>query len=58
MKEGQGFLTTSGFYMGFMTLVPRSDLFLYWLFSQWLELASEENKQITKKQVKHLISIY
>lgn len=44
--------------MGFMTLVPRSNLFLHWLFSHRVELASEKGKQNTRKQMKHLISIY
>lgn len=57
-KEGLGFLTTSRFYTGFMTLVPRSDLSHHWLFSHWVELASKENKQITRKQIQHLISMY
>ncbi len=40
-----------------MTPVPSSYLFLYWHFSHWLELAGEENKQITRKQTQQLISM-
>lgn len=48
-EEGPGFRTTLEFY-GIYDPVPSSYLSLHWHISHWLELAGEENKQITRKQ--------
>ena len=56
-KEGLGFLTTSGVWWDLRPPFPGSYLSLHWHVSHWLELAGEENKQITRKQTQRLISM-
>lgn len=55
-RRGWRFSLHRGF-MGFMTPVPSSYLSLHWHVSHRLELAGEENKQITRKQTQQLISM-